>query len=144
MKLLKKHIFILIAGVFIVWGLEVANAAGTYTYTYDDFNRVTKVEHSDGSVTNYTYDNLGNRTAVSVSPATSGNLCPTPPIYGDWTIDSDCTINTIAPLNGNLYIQNNSVLTIEQGARLSIDLSVHKIVVQQGSGILIKSGGAIN
>ncbi len=144
MKSTTRKIYLsLLSAIFLI-PLTVAHAAGTYTYTYDDFYRVTKVEHSDGTVTNYTYDNLGNRTSVSVAPATSGNTCPTPPVNGDLTIDSDCAINDTTAINGNLYVQNNSVLTIEQGARLSIDLSVHKIVVQQGSGILIKSGGAIN
>jgi YD repeat-containing protein len=38
-------------------------------YEYDDFGRLTRVEYSDGSYIEYTYDDQGNRTSyMSVGP----------------------------------------------------------------------------
>lgn len=36
-------------------------AASGVQYTYDDLNRLTRVEHDDGSVLEYSYDGTGNR-----------------------------------------------------------------------------------
>jgi len=70
-----------------------------------------------------------------------------PPISGDWIITASCIISS-SPSNptinnGDLVVQNNSVLTIASGVSLDIDFTLHNLTVASGSGILIKSGGAI-
>lgn len=52
-----------LAGVFassVAW-------AGTATYGYDSFGRVVSATNTDGVITNYTYDNAGNRTFQSIT-----------------------------------------------------------------------------
>jgi len=38
--------------------------AGSVTYTYDELNRLIKIEYENGPVIQYTYDPAGNRTAT--------------------------------------------------------------------------------
>jgi YD repeat-containing protein len=52
----------------VVSSLLVCSAevwAGAVTYTYDDLNRLTKAEYTNGTVIAYTYDAAGNRTQVT-------------------------------------------------------------------------------
>ena len=65
------------------------------------------------------------------------------PLSDDWIINSDCTLvaSKIAP--GNVWVQNNSLLTIPDGVSLGIDFSNFNLTVFSGSGALIQSGGAI-
>jgi hypothetical protein len=68
-----------------------------------------------------------------------------PPPNGDWVVDSSCEMTGSATINsGSLIVENNSVLTIPDGVTLDIDFANHNLTVKFGSGILIKSGGAIN
>jgi len=74
-------------------------------------------------------------------------LSCSPPPLGDWVVDTTCTL----PLsqsnptinNGDLIVQDNSVLTIPAGVSLDIDFTNHNLTVKSGSGVLIKSGGTI-
>ena len=67
-----------------------------------------------------------------------------PPITGNWIVDMDCTITQSTSINnGNLMVENNSVLTILNGVAIDIDFTNHNLTVESGSGILIKSGGTI-
>lgn len=67
-----------------------------------------------------------------------------PPVNGDWIVTSSCMMtNNVTVNNGNLIVQNNSVLTIPNGVTLDIDLVNYNLQVQQDSGILIESGGTI-
>ena len=45
--------------------------AETITNTYDDLNRLTRVEYPDGMVIEYTYDTVGNRESKLVSAAST-------------------------------------------------------------------------
>jgi len=139
---LKKYYRNFIITLLIFSGFTIAHAAGTYTYTYDDFYRLTKVEHSDGSITNYSYDKLGNRTSINIIPGTVSGGCQ-PPSSGDWIVQTDCELTGNVSPPANLIIENNSVLTITNGAVLNLDLSTRKIEIKKGSGLLIKQGGAI-
>jgi YD repeat-containing protein len=38
-----------------------ASLAGAIDYTYDDLNRLLRVEYDDGTVIEYVYDEVGNR-----------------------------------------------------------------------------------
>ena len=61
---------------------------------------------------------------------------------GNWVVDTSCTMTSGATINdGDLIIQNNSVLTVP--FTLDIDFSLHNITVESGSGVLIKAGGTI-
>lgn len=70
-----------------------------------------------------------------------------PPGSGDWVISSSCympyTPSNPSVNNGDLIVQNNSVLIIPSGVSLNIDFNLQSIIVESGSGILIKSGAVI-
>jgi len=73
-------------------------------------------------------------------------ICSPPP-SGDWVVDTTCTL-PLSPSNptinnGDLIVQNNSILTIPAGVSLNIDFTNHNLTVESGSGVLIKSGGTI-
>ncbi|MFQ5440100.1 MAG: hypothetical protein ACE5DL_01415 [Nitrosopumilaceae archaeon] len=65
------------------------------------------------------------------------------PSSGNWIVASDCVLtgNAVAP--GNVWIQNNSVLTIPNHVTLGVDFQNYNLKVFSGSGVLIKLGGAI-
>ncbi len=66
---------------------------------------------------------------------TVGNACD-----GLTLITSDTSVTADATSLGDVLIQNNSLLTIELGFTLTINSS---LIVESGSGALIKSGGTI-
>ncbi|MEY2758115.1 MAG: hypothetical protein RIR33_1893 [Pseudomonadota bacterium] len=71
---MKKLAALLIAGMFAV---APATAQTTYTYEYDEFGRLVRVERNSGasSRVRYTYDSVDNRTKVKqgVSAPVAGN-----------------------------------------------------------------------
>lgn len=89
----------------------------------------------------------GNTAAVPLA-ITFNSAAPTPgicsPTSGNWTITLSCTIIDDISVTGNVDVQNNAVLTIENGASLDIDFTAKYLKVHSGSGVLIKSGGKIN
>jgi YD repeat-containing protein len=48
-----------------------ATRAEAITYTYDELNRLTRVDYDNGSVVEYTYDKAGNITLQKNTPAAS-------------------------------------------------------------------------
>ncbi len=64
--MLKSKLLLLTVIVFILLSSTISFGA-TITYQYDDLHRLTRVERSDGTVTVYTYDELGNRTSMIVT-----------------------------------------------------------------------------
>jgi YD repeat-containing protein len=50
-----------------VIGLLIASVVSSYaasaTYTYDELNRLIRVEYADGTIIDYFYDEVGNRTS---------------------------------------------------------------------------------
>lgn len=52
--------------IILFFFLTICNAL-TIKYSYDDLYRLTRVEHPDGTVIIYNYDNLGNRTSMVVT-----------------------------------------------------------------------------
>ena len=66
-----------------------------------------------------------------------------PYISGDMIINKSCQLSESPTVNGNVIVQNNSVLIIPYGKSLNIDFVNHYLSVKSGSGILIKSGGKI-
>ena len=106
---------------------EFRDTIGTYSIYYDSTdtagNNATQVI----------------RTVEVTPPPTS---C-TSPTSGDWIITSSCTINSNTTLQGDVIVQNGSVLTIPSGVTLDIDFVSFNLTVQSGSGVLIKSGGTV-
>jgi len=75
---------------------------------------------------------------VSATPTCS------PPVSGDWTVTSSCTLTLTSTAHANVIVQNNSVLAIPSGLHLYINFNNYHLLVKSGSGVLIKAGGAIN
>lgn len=73
---------------------------------------------------------------------TNDSLC-LPPVSGDWQISSNCVLTTSAVAPANVIIQNNSVLEIPSNKFLDINFTANHLLIQSGSGVLIKSGGKI-
>jgi len=63
-----------------------------------------------------------------------------PPSSGDWVVDSSCEMSSSATVNGNLIVQNNSVLTIPSGVTLTV---TGDVLVENLSGIHIIFGGGL-
>ena len=51
--------------MYVVLVFSVSLSSQTIQNSYDNLNRLTKVTYVNGTVINYTYDELGNRTAKS-------------------------------------------------------------------------------
>ena len=69
--------------------------------------------------------------------------CKAPSFGMDWNITSSCTMNQDMVTFGNVFVKNNSVLTISNGTTLYVGLEYAKLTIESGSGVLIKSGGRI-
>lgn len=61
--------------------LALASASAATQYTYDDLNRLTKVQYDDGRSISYAYDPAGNLLSVSKA----GTVIPG--LVGHWTFD---------------------------------------------------------
>ena len=61
------------------WSILTATAVATQ-YTYDNLNRLVRVEYDNGSAIEYQYDGSGNRTQRAVT---------TPPCYEGMGSDGD-------------------------------------------------------
>lgn len=59
--------------LFIVTS-SIVSFAETITYTYDDLNRLTNVDHGNGIITKYTYDAAGNRLTMTTVPQGNGKI----------------------------------------------------------------------
>jgi YD repeat-containing protein len=70
----KRKRLIISAITVLMLILVNSSFAGLVTYTYDDLNRLEKVEYADGTVIDYYYDEVGNRQQKVV---TLGNIPPT-------------------------------------------------------------------
>jgi YD repeat-containing protein len=78
-------ILFIISALLLIYAIP--SFAASLKYTYDDLNRLTKVEHTDtGYIEEYTYDEVGNRTlknahyssyVVTPSAVENGTTCPT-------------------------------------------------------------------
>jgi peptidoglycan/xylan/chitin deacetylase (PgdA/CDA1 family) len=66
------------------------------------------------------------------------------PDSGDWIINSTCQLSTSAIVTGNVTVQNNSALVIQNGTSLDIDFATKHLLIKSGSKVLIKSGGKIH
>lgn len=80
---MKKHTFLMVAFLCLIFGIVVTAHAATYTY--DDLNRLTSVDYENGQTITYTYDAGGNLLSVTIAAAPVT-------IYGD--VNGDSRINS--------------------------------------------------
>ena len=66
-----------------------------------------------------------------------------PPPSGNWTVSADCEMYGSKTAAADVTVQNNSVLTIDGGGTLNMDFANRKLLVKDGSGVLIQNGGKI-
>lgn len=69
--------------------------------------------------------------------------CKPPPFGQDWNITSSCTMKQDIVPYGQVFVKNNSVLTISNGTTLYAGLGHSKLTIESGSGVLIKAGGSL-
>lgn len=74
----------------------------------------------------------------------SSTACISPTSETDWTVTRDCTFMQNKTWSGNLYVQSGAVMTIPSSISLDLDFSLKKLVVQNGSGVLIQHGGTLH
>lgn len=103
------------------------------------FGCITDIqEHQDGVL--YVLSlGMGKIFKVSTVSGTSCNV----PLSEDWIVTSSCTLSSNPTIPQNIKVQNNSVMTIPNGVTLDLDFANHNIIIQSGSGILLKAGGKI-
>ena len=65
--MLKAKISLILFVVAFIFTSSITVFGAVTIYTYDNLHRLTKVERSDGSITTYQYDELGNRTSMVVT-----------------------------------------------------------------------------
>ena len=86
---MKRYIIYTIVMMFAV--LQ-ASAQTSVNYNYDDLNRLTEVNYSNGVKVRYTYDALGNRMTRTVTTSQSQQL------RGDVDDDGEIGISDISVL----------------------------------------------
>ena len=116
-----------------------SNTSGNWSATFDSSSLV------DGFYTALSLAVSGNSNESRAAEVTF-DLDRTPclaPDSGNWTVETNCTLesNEIAPQN--FVVEGNSVLTIPSGTSLDIDFSQSNITIESGGSIVIKSGGNI-
>lgn len=79
-----------------------------------------------------------NTNQLDMDNDTDGDACDDENIITTNTILSQNTISL-----GDVVVQGGAVITINSGITLDIDFENHKLLVQSGSGVLIKAGGTI-
>ena len=71
---LKRKALIGLAVITVIIITGMVSFAGTTNYTYDELNRLIKVEYENGTAINYTYDSAGNMLTLT---ADTGTATPT-------------------------------------------------------------------
>jgi len=92
----SKLVFLLIFLITIAF----SGPAFSATYTYDEANRLTRIDHGNGTVVDYTYDANGNMVSMSVNDT----LAPT----GSISINNGAETTTSASVILNLSATDNS------------------------------------
>ena len=93
------------------------------TYTYDDFNRLTHVEYNDGTLVNFQYDKLGNRTGYTVTPG-NGTCTPNLSISGAVLTKKYHSAGELNAQNANVSNGKDVELVSDTGVLLETEFSV--------------------
>jgi len=81
--------FISIAFITALWSLCMA---GAVNYTYDSLNRLTQVDHSNGTLEEFTYDAAGNRLSYIVHGTNNPPYVPSLPAPSDGATDTATSV----------------------------------------------------
>jgi peptidoglycan/xylan/chitin deacetylase (PgdA/CDA1 family) len=134
-----------------------ANNAATLFVSGNDY-QFTRTIEIDAAATGTTLENISitgtdlvNNTSTGASPTNEAAkaaftdalpLCST--VLDPWVISSGCKITSTVIAPGNVEVQNGAVVKIKSTGSLNINFATKFLKIQQGSGILIESGGKIN
>ena len=97
----------------------------TTTYQYDNLNRLTQVDFSDGTIYNYVYDNLGNRIQINVTEVSN------PISLNEAWLENGITMYP-NPTTGNLTIELPEMTGLEKVNARIIDIT-GKTVFEQST-----------
>ena len=67
---LKQYAVTAVVCIAIACMTCITSFAASATYTYDDLNRLRSIEYGDGTVIQYSYDEVGNRVIQEPSATT--------------------------------------------------------------------------
>jgi YD repeat-containing protein len=84
--ILKRCLLILLVGLWLLISLLSASElkARDVTYFYDELSRLVRVIYDDGTIIEYTYDQVGNRLTKTISrESTIAPSAPSRPSGGD-------------------------------------------------------------
>ena len=70
-KSIPKGLFILLV-IALLFVPVISSFAETINYTYDDLNRLKRIEYENGTVVMYGYDEVGNR--IEMGPVFLGDI----------------------------------------------------------------------
>jgi hypothetical protein len=85
---------------------------------------------------------LAALASVTVAGAQPKALCG-PPVLGNWTVAQSCTFQGQATAPGNVTVLAGVTLTLDPGANLNIDFAGHRLRVQAGARVIVKTGAKI-
>ena len=138
------------ANLFDFNTVKTSSHGTAFTSQWGDYIRIKPMQPDNGRWmgTGFTMQGGATDTDVENLFVTFGRNTPSdppcsPPVSGNWIIIQNCELMTNTSINANVVIQNNSILTIPNGITLDIDFANFNLTVESGSGIEIKSGGAI-
>jgi RHS repeat-associated protein len=110
---------------------SVTSNAGTTTYIYDELDQLKKETHADGTIYDYTYDEVGNRLTMMVTPA-SGTSTTTTYSYDD--------ANQLTGVNGTSYTYDPKGNLTSDGSKTYVyDTGDRLLAVKDSSGSVIVS-----
>jgi RHS repeat-associated protein len=110
---------------------SVTTNTGTTTYEYDELDQIKKETHEDGSIYDFTYDEVGNRLTKVLTPA-GGTATTTTYHYDD--------ANQISDVNGTNYTYDpNGNLTSDGNKTFEYDNANRLITVKDNTGNIIAS-----
>lgn len=93
----------------------------------------------------------GSGTAAKLGKASVGggdgeataDVCAVPS-SGDWTVSTDCSLESDDTAPGNVEIDDGITLTISSGVTLDMDLSSYHINIGNGSRLIIEEGAKVD
>lgn len=95
--------------VFFLWSYLLSHAA-TITYTYDNLNRLTKVDYGNGVTEQYTYDAAGNRLTLVATGNPLFSLSITKAGTGSGTVTSSPAGMQCPPTCSTPFPQGQNVM----------------------------------
>jgi len=91
------------------------------------------------------FDTHGNEIRPQNYPLQTADTQPkpvcTPPASGDWEITQSCMLAPGTSVPAGIVIHAPATLVIPVGVTLDVDLENHGLLIKQGAGLLIESGG---